>query len=130
MARCAELAEQARAAGCTPVGSVIVLDSEVIAEAAEEVPRGPRAFAHAELLAVEQALRTTTRDALARATLYSTAEPCLLCGFAIREARIGRVVIARPTGEIGSVSSRFPILTTADVTRWGPPPAIVWWPPR
>src|SRR5690606_19178488 len=88
MHRCEELAHQAAAAGNTPVGAVVVLDGEAVGEAAEEAPNGPRRFGHAELLAVERALHSTQRRFLESATLYSTAEPCVLCGFAIREARI------------------------------------------
>lgn len=127
MLRCQELARQAATAGNTPVGAVVVLDGEVVGEAAEQVPNGPRRFAHAELLAVEESLRVTGRRSLESATLYTTAEPCILCGYAVREARIARVVIGRPSGETGSVRSRFPVLTADWVARWGSPPEIVWW---
>jgi tRNA(adenine34) deaminase len=126
MDRCDELARQAKQAGNTPVGAVLVLDGVAIAEAAEETPAGPRPFAHAEILVVEQALMLRPRPDLRNATLYSTAEPCILCGFAVREARIGRLVLARSAGEIGSAGSRFPVLTADWVDRWGPPPEIVW----
>lgn len=128
MLRCEELARLAAAAGNTPVGALIVLEGVVLAEAAEQVPNGDRRFAHAELLAVEAALRVAGRRFLESATLYSTAEPCILCGYAIRETRIGRVVVGRPSGDTGSLSSRFPILVADDVSRWGRPPEIVWWP--
>ena len=126
MDRCEELARQASRAGNTAVGAVLVLDGAGIAEAAEETPAGRRPFAHAELLVVERALMLRPRPALQDATLYSTVEPCILCGYAVREARIGRVVLARPAGEIGSIRSRFPVLTADWVGRWGPPPEVVW----
>jgi tRNA(adenine34) deaminase len=126
MHRCAELARQAREAGNTAVGAVLVLDGIAIAEAAEDTPAGPRPFAHAELLVVEQALMLRPRPDLRDATLYSTAEPCILCGYAVREARIGRLVLGRPAGEIGSIRSRFPVLTADWVERWGPPPTVEW----
>jgi tRNA(Arg) A34 adenosine deaminase TadA len=126
MRRAAELAERARAAGNTAVGALIVLDGNVIAEAEEQTPAGPRPFAHAEVLTVE-AVFARYRGSLRRATLYSTAEPCVLCAFAVREAQIGRVVIGREAGEIGSVRSRFPVLTADWVLRWEAPPEVVWW---
>jgi tRNA(adenine34) deaminase len=126
MQRAMELAERARMAGNVPVGAVLVMNDEAIGQAAEQVPNGPRAFAHAELLAVEAALAAGPRE-LRAATLYSTAEPCILCGFAIREAKIGRVVMGRAAGAIGSVRSRFPVLSANDVERWGAPPVVVWW---
>lgn len=127
MLRCEELARQAAAAGQTPVGALVVLGGEVIGEAAEQAPNGPRRFAHAELLAIEASLRATGRRFLESATLYSTAEPCILCGYAVREMRIARVVVGRPSGETGSIRSRFLVLTADWVERWGPPPEIVWW---
>lgn len=126
MERCEELARQAQRAGNTPVGAVLVLDNVAIAEAAEETPAGPRPFAHAEILVVEQALMLHPRPDLRNAILYSTAEPCILCGYAVREAGIGRLVLARAAGEIGSIRSRFPVLTADWVKRWGPPPEVVW----
>lgn len=124
--RCEELARRAKQAGNTAVGAVLVLDGLAIAEAAEETPAGPRAFAHAEILVVEHALMIRPRPDLQNATLYSTVEPCVLCGYAVREARIGRLVLLRAAGEIGSIRSRFPVLTADWVERWGPPPSIVW----
>ncbi len=126
MRRAAELARSAGRAGCTPVGSVIVLDGRIIAEAEEGVRRGHRSLAHAEFLAVEVALASAP-GSLAHATLYSTVEPCILCGFAIREAGIGRVVMDRKAGEIGAVHSIFPVLTTSEIKRWGTPPQVTWW---
>src|SRR5690625_3950553 len=123
--RAEELAAAAAAAGNTPVGSLIVLHGEVIAEAAEECPAGPRAFAHAELLAVERALQLADRSRLREATLYSTAEPCLMCGFAIREAGLGRVVLGRPSGQIGSLDGTYALLTDTLVGRWGAPPGVI-----
>jgi len=126
MDRCEALAREAKRAGNTPVGAVLVLDGVAIAEGAEETPSGPRPFAHAELLVVERALMLRPRPDLQKATLYSTAEPCVLCGYAVREARVGRVVVARPVGETGSIRSKFPLLTADWVQRWGPPPTVVW----
>ncbi len=60
------------------------------------------------------------------ATLYSTAEPCFLCSFAIREAGLRRIVIGAPTPDIGGVTSRYPILAADDVERWGLAPEVVW----
>ncbi len=126
MARCQELARQARLSGNVPVGSVIVLDDAIVVEAGETVPTGPDPFAHAELIVVREALRKFEKDTLRHATLYTNQEPCLLCSFAIREAGIGRVVIENQTPEIGGVSSSYPILVATDISRWGAPPSVVW----
>ena len=127
MDRCRKLADEARRAGNTPVGSVVVVGTEPVAEAAEAVPSGPDPFAHAELVAVRKALIRLGRPLPDGATLYTTNEPCFLCSFAIREAGIGRVVIAAATPETGGVTSSHPILVTNDVSRWKEPPVVTWW---
>ncbi len=125
--RCRVLAEQARRAGNTPVGSLVAVGSDVVTEAEEAVPSGPDPFAHAELLAVREAMSRFGRTLPEDATLYTTNEPCFLCSFAAREAGLRRVVIAAPTADIGGVTSPYPILVTDDVPRWKEPPLVVWW---
>lgn len=127
MDRCRALAEQARRAGNTPVGSVLAVGSDIVAEAEEAVPSGPDPFAHAELLAVREAMHRLGRTLPEDATLYTTHEPCFLCSFAAREAGLRRVVIAERTPDIGGVTSSHPILVADDVARWKEPPVVVWW---
>jgi tRNA(adenine34) deaminase len=127
MERCRELALKARAAGNTGVGSLVAVADRVIAEAGEECPAGPDPFAHAELLAVRSALVEFGRPLPPAATLYTTAEPCILCSFAIREAGLRRVVIGARTPAIGGATSLYPILVANDVERWGAAPEVVWW---
>lgn len=126
MARCRELAAEAKRAGNHGVGSLVAVGEEILAEAGEQTPAGEVAFAHAELLAVQGALQAAGARHLPGATLYSTHEPCLLCSYAIRAARIGRVVVEQAVAAIGGVTSRYPILTADDVGAWGPPPTVKW----
>ena len=92
-----------------------------MAEAEEQSPSSGDPFAHAEILAVAAALRSVNRKGLARATLYTTNEPCFLCSYAIREARIARVVFAVESPGVGGATSAYPILKAADIDRWGAP---------
>lgn len=126
MTRCLELAEDARAAGNTPVGSLVAIGGEIIAEAAEATPAGPDRFAHAELVAVERAGRRLAKKHFPEATLYTTAEPCFLCTYAVREAKLRRIVIGAPVPEIGGATSQYPLLLAADISCWGSPPEVVW----
>jgi len=123
--RCRELGRAAGRRGNTEVGSVVVLDGEIVAEAEEGTPGGPDPFGHAEIVAVRRALDAVRPAELKRATLYTTVEPCLLCAFAIREAGIGRVVMEKATPEIGGVTSPFPILTTDAIRRWDEAPRVL-----
>lgn len=126
MRRCLELARTAKAIGNTPVGSLITIDGEIVAEAEELTPNGPDRFAHSEIEVVRRASIRLGRKQFPEATLYTTAEPCFLCSYAIREARIERLVIGRSTPHVGGGTSCYPILMAPDVEIWGPPPNVVW----
>jgi diaminohydroxyphosphoribosylaminopyrimidine deaminase/5-amino-6-(5-phosphoribosylamino)uracil reductase len=94
LARAIELAEQGRGrVSPNPlVGAVVALDEEVIAEGYHEA----LGSSHAEV----EAIRAAGDRDLAAATLYVSLEPCCHqgrtppCTEAIREAGIGRVVVA------------------------------------
>ncbi len=118
MRRCIELAASAKGAGNTPIGCVITLETEIIAEAEEQSPAGSDPFAHAEILAVVAALRAAGRTKLSQATLYTTNEPCFLCSYAIREAQISRVVFSVESPGVGGATSDYPILKARDIDRW------------
>ncbi len=122
MLRCLELAAKAQRAGNTPVGSLIALDGAVVSEAWELTPAGDDRFAHAELIVVREALKL--RLNLEQACLYTTNEPCFMCSYAIRDADIGRLVIAVLTPGVGGLSSAYPILTARDIEPWGAPPEV------
>lgn len=125
MRRCLELALNARASGNTPVGAVVVMEGEVIAEAEEEVPAGLDPTAHAEVLAIRRACQALGTLDLSNTTLYTTAEPCWLCSYAVRQTNLARVVYGRTSPSVGGVTSTYPILLTTDVPFWGKPPEVL-----
>lgn len=127
MDRARQRAEEARLAGNAAVGSVIVsADGVLLAEAREAVVESNDPAAHAEIEAIRAACRALGHRNLRGCTLYTNAEPCLLCSHAIRETGIARVVIGEPVAGIGGVTSAFPILTTTAIPDFGTPPQIVW----
>lgn len=125
MRRCFELAAIAREQGDTPVGSVVVLDGAIIGEGAETLPTGSSITGHAETLACQTALDATGRKDLAGAVLYTTAEPCFMCSYVIRQLRIDLVVYGIETPVIGGVTSIHPILTDPALDKWRPAPAVI-----
>lgn len=125
MARCLELAIAASREGNTPVGSVVVLDGRIVGEAGEALPAGTSATGHAEVLACQAALDRLGRKDLAGAVLYSSAEPCFMCSYVIRQLRISQVVYGSDTPMIGGVTSIHPILTDPALDRWRPAPAVI-----
>lgn len=120
MRRCIELAREAKQKGNTPVGSVVVRDGEIIGEGTEQLPTGLLLAGHAEALACQHAVERTRSRFLRGATLYSTAEPCFMCSYMIRQAEVARVVYAIETPVIGGATSAFPVLTTDYLNAWKP----------
>jgi len=104
----AALVEAGRAAelGEVPVGAVVMCDGRAIAAAHNETERRHDPTAHAELLALQQALAELGSDRLTDATLYVTLEPCAQCAGAIVLAKVGRLVFGaydEKAGMCGSV---------------------------
>ena len=93
-----------------PVGCVVVLDGEVIGvgENRRELDNDPTA--HAELVALRAAAEQTGRYRLDGATVYVTLEPCVMCGGALLNARVRRVVIGAMDEKAGAVGSRYNVL--------------------
>jgi tRNA(Arg) A34 adenosine deaminase TadA len=71
--------------------------------------------AHAERLAATEACRTLSREVLATATLYSSAEPCAMCAGAIYWAGIGRVVYGLSEHRLRGVTGNHPENPTLDL---------------
>jgi tRNA(Arg) A34 adenosine deaminase TadA len=92
--RAIALSERARTNGRHPFAALVVAPSGEVLAAAENRAIGPDcdATGHAELEAVRAASRHHSPEALAAATLYSSAEPCAMCAGAIYWSGIGRVV--------------------------------------
>lgn len=104
MQRCIELSKIAARDGEFPFACVIVRDGEVIAEATNHVIRDGDVTRHAELVAVSLAQRALGGKKLRGCTLYSNVEPCVMCSFPIREARIARVVFSLKSPYMGGFS--------------------------
>ena len=80
------------AAGGIPIGSVLVIDGEIVGRGHNQrVQRGSAVF-HAEMDCLENAGRLTASD-YARSTLYSTLSPCDMCSGAVLLYGIPHVVV-------------------------------------
>ena len=82
-----------RERGNRPFGAVVVSQAgEVLIEAYCNTTETGDCTGHAETNAVRQLSPKVSRDVLASSTLYSSAEPCVMCAGAIFWSGIGRVV--------------------------------------
>jgi tRNA(adenine34) deaminase len=103
-------ARRAVAEGEVPIGAVVVLDGEVIGEGHNRPIASMDPTAHAEIVALRQAARKLGNYRLARATLYTTVEPCPMCCGAALHARLARVVYGAPDPKAGAVRSLYRLL--------------------
>ena len=92
MRRALQLAKCAEVAGEVPVGAVITLGDDCIAEAWNQPITSHDPSAHAEIVALRIAGQKQQNYRLLEATMYVTLEPCLMCTGALMQARVKRVV--------------------------------------
>jgi tRNA(Arg) A34 adenosine deaminase TadA len=98
-----DLAEAAAAEGEAPVGAVIVENGEVLAAVGNRMRALNDPTAHAELLAIREALAKRGTGRLDNCDLYVTLEPCAMCAGAIAHTRIRRVVYGAGDPKAGAV---------------------------
>src|SRR3569623_78477 len=98
-----DLAEAAAKQGEAPVGAVIVENGEVLAAVGNRMRALNDPTAHAELLAIREALAKRGTGRLDGCDLYVTLEPCAMCAGAIAHARIRRVIYGAGDPKAGAV---------------------------
>jgi tRNA(adenine34) deaminase len=124
MRRCLELAEIAALAGDTGVGALIVRGGDIVAEGIERTRAALDPTAHAEVEAIRQACRRLDTLDLSGCSLYTTVEPCVLCGYAIRRTGIAQVVYGVPAGQAGASTSSYAILADRELEGWPQIPEV------
>jgi guanine deaminase len=92
MARAIELSiENVRTGRGGPFGAVVVQDSKIIAEGANNVTATNDPTAHAEINAIREACKKLGAFELTGCEIYTSCEPCPMCLGAIYWARPDRV---------------------------------------
>jgi tRNA(Arg) A34 adenosine deaminase TadA len=92
MARAYELARYAITHGGGPFGALLVKDGKILAEYSNCVHSTHDVTKHAETGLISAFSPKIDRETFAKATLYTSTEPCTMCCGAICFAGIGRVV--------------------------------------
>ena len=104
------LASKAESLGEVPVGALIVIDDEVIAEGYNNPITTHDPTSHAEIEAIRTAGESLKNYRLCGTTLYVTLEPCVMCAGAIIHARIDRLVYGASDPKAGAAGSVFDLL--------------------
>ena len=117
------LAQAAKAAqlGEVPVGAVVVLENEVIAEACNQQITLNDPSAHAEVLALRSAAAALKNYRLPGCELFVTLEPCTMCCGAMVHARVSRLVFGTREPKAGAVASTSSALDNASLNH-----RVVW----
>lgn len=102
-----QLAQKAEDIGEVPVGAIIVLENELIAEGWNQSIQNTDPTAHAEIIALKEAGKAVGNYRLIDATLYVTLEPCAMCAGAMVHARVKRVVFGAYDAKTGAAGSVF-----------------------
>jgi tRNA(Arg) A34 adenosine deaminase TadA len=87
MRRALDLAAEAAAAGEVPVGAVVTLGDEIVAEARNAMRGSSDPTAHAEMEAIRAAAEKLGTSRLDSCAIWVTLEPCAMCAAAIALAR-------------------------------------------
>ena len=103
MRRALELAAEAAAAGEVPVGAVVTLGDEIVAERCNAMRGALDPTAHAEIEAIRAAAIKLGTSRLDDCTLWVTLEPCAMCAAAISLARFKELRFAAEDPKGGGV---------------------------
>ena len=90
-----------------PVGSVIVMNGQIIASGFNRREELQSPLAHAEILAIENAAAFCHSWRLTGCDLYVTLEPCIMCVGAILQARVRRLIFGCLDPKAGAVQSLY-----------------------
>ncbi len=102
-----EQARLAPARGEVPIGAVLVLDNEVLAQVHNFREGWQDPTAHAEIVAIREAATRLGTWRLNGSTMYVTVEPCAMCAGAIIQSRISRLIFATRDPKAGACGSVF-----------------------
>jgi tRNA(adenine34) deaminase len=125
MRRCIELARRALVSDDAPVGALVVLNDRILGEGVEGVKARHDVTAHAEIQALRAASDALGSTDLAGSTLYTSVEPCVMCAYAIRLARVSLVVTGARSPHADASLNGWAVLASLDALPDRPIPVTI-----
>ncbi len=118
------MAKKALNNGNPPVGAILVVNDKIIGEGIEAGKSSGDLTNHAEILAVRNAIENGYLKYLHKSIMYTTHEPCIMCSYLIRHHKIPHIIFGTSVEYIGGYTSKFKILNTIEVPKWGDKPKV------
>lgn len=103
-------AKKAASAGEVPVGAVIVCNGEIVARSHNLSEKNQNPTHHAEILAIEEALKSLGTKNLKGCELYVTLEPCAMCISACMLSKIDKVYFGAYDTKSGACGGKIDLL--------------------
>jgi tRNA(adenine34) deaminase len=103
MRRALALAREAAEADEVPVGAVVTLGENIVAEARNAMRGSLDPTAHAEMVAIRSAAERLGRPRLDGCTIWVTLEPCAMCAAAMALARVDAIRLGAEDPKGGGV---------------------------
>lgn len=107
--------------GDWPVGAVLAKDGAVLARGQNRQNTENDLTRHAEMEAIRAAFATTRGTDLSGCVIYSTMECCPMCAWALKIAKVNRVVLGARHADLGRTDlGRYSMETFAAMVGGGP----------
>ena len=114
-----EEAVKAGRAGNIAVGSVVMLNDEVVGRGHSQASSAPDPTAHAETAAMREARRDLSRTELSGTVLYTTYEPCPMCCGAIMLTGVSTLVMGARQPASGGRFGTYSVDKVLALANWG-----------
>lgn len=92
-----------------PVGAVVIKSGKVISKAYNQKEKKKNVTRHAEIIALEKAMKKLKTWHLDDCELYVTLEPCMMCCGAIEQSRIKKIVYATDSKQFGQIVNNYQV---------------------
>lgn len=102
-----------------PIGAVIVRDGKIIARGENRVQKCKNPILHAEIVAINRAVKKLGQKFLDDCDIYVSLEPCAMCATAISFARIRNIYFAACDEKGGGITANARIFDN-DKHLWRP----------
>ncbi|MBQ7244856.1 MAG: nucleoside deaminase [Alphaproteobacteria bacterium] len=113
------LAQRALSHDDVPIGAVIVRNGKIIARGENMVQKKQNPTLHAEIVAINRAVKKLGTKFLDDCDIYVSLEPCAMCATAISFARIKNIYFAATDVKGGGITSNARVFET-DKHLWHP----------